>query len=112
MKRAQLIALPKDKCYYIAGPMTGLPKFNYPAFHKTAKVMRELGLRVENPAEIKYPDNAKYPDFIKGGLQLLFLCDAILLLPGWAGSTGAMVEKMVAEACRMDIYELDEGNLI
>lgn len=112
MKKAKLPDLPKDKTFYIAGPMTGLPQFNYPAFHKTAKVMRELDLRVESPAEIKYPDHAKYPDFIKGGLQLLFLCDAILLLPGWQGSTGAQVERMVAEACCMDIYELDEGNLI
>lgn len=36
---------------YIAGPMTGLPDFNFPAFNDMAAILRGLGYHVENPAE-------------------------------------------------------------
>ncbi len=36
---------------YIAGPMTGLPGWNYSAFNAAAKTLRDIGIKVENPAE-------------------------------------------------------------
>lgn len=36
---------------YIAGPMTGIPEFNYPAFNQWASIYRRLGYEVFNPAE-------------------------------------------------------------
>lgn len=39
------------KRIYIAGPMSGLPEFNYPAFNRAAAVLRAQGHHVENPAE-------------------------------------------------------------
>ena len=36
---------------YIAGPMSGLPDLNYPAFHAMAERLRAKGLHVESPAE-------------------------------------------------------------
>lgn len=45
------------KRIYLAGPMTGLPEFNYPAFHAEAARLRGLGYQVENPADhgVKVP---------------------------------------------------------
>ena len=37
---------------YLAGPMTGLPELNFPAFHAEAARLRALGYEVVNPAEI------------------------------------------------------------
>ena len=40
---------------YIAGPMTGRPDLNFPAFHAAATTLRDAGFDVVNPAEIN-PD--------------------------------------------------------
>lgn len=37
---------------YIAGPMTGIPQHNFPAFDAATKRFRERGFGVVNPAEM------------------------------------------------------------
>lgn len=37
---------------YTAGPMTGLPQFNYPAFLEAAALLRNVGYDVVSPAEL------------------------------------------------------------
>lgn len=91
---------------YIAGPMTGLPEFNYPAFHAAAKDLRSKGIQVENPAENDGGSSGKTWDFyIRLALNQLLKCDAILLLPGWETSRGAVLELHVAEALGMNVIE-------
>lgn len=80
---------------YLAGPCTGLPEFNYPAFHAEAARLRELGYHVENPAEIN-PDGGSWGDCMRRDLAQLVTCDAIALLPGWIDSRGATLERYVA----------------
>ena len=43
---------------YIAGPMTGYPEYNYPAFEATAKKYRDLGFRVTSPHEVDKQDGS------------------------------------------------------
>ena len=45
---------------YIAGPMTGLPALNFPAFHAAASALRALGHQVVNPAEINADTTADW----------------------------------------------------
>ena len=89
---------------YIAGPMTGLPDLNFPAFNAAANELRVEGWHVENPAEHGIVDGAQWSDYMHTDLQQLSTCCAIYLLPGWSKSRGATLEAHVAKALGMAVY--------
>ena len=102
---------------YIAGPMTGMPEFNYPAFREAAQRLRNTGATVVNPVEIgeKYgtaeeinADPSKLADLILEELDALGKCDAIYLLPGWQRSVGTKRELQLALLRKLEI--LVEGS--
>ncbi len=94
---------------YIAGPMTGIPEFNYPAFNAAAAQIRSYGVEVHNPAENDGGSAGKPWDFyMRLALRQLIECDEIVLLPGWRASKGARLEWTVANALGMRISELSE----
>ncbi len=75
---------------YLAGPMTGRPEFNYPAFHNAAAILRARGFKVANPAENQPPSpSPTWDDWMRASLAQLAGCDAVALLPGWSMSRGA-----------------------
>lgn len=113
---------------YLAGPMRGIPDFNFPAFHTAAAKLRADGHTVFNPAE---KDEQKYgKDALKSptgnlrtiakrgfsirdalGNDLAWICkhaDAVALLPGWKKSKGATAEKATADALGLEIILLDK----
>lgn len=79
---------------YIAGPMTSLPEFNYPAFHAAEMQLQAAGFRTLNPA--RNPKQSSWEDYMRVGLRMLLKADAIALLPGWEKSPGANIEKQLA----------------
>ena len=79
---------------YLAGPMTGHPDFNYPAFNAEAARLRAIGYRVENPAE--NPVQNTWQAYMRQALAQLVKCDAVALLPGWKASRGARIENQLA----------------
>lgn len=81
---------------YIAGPMTGLPEFNYPAFHAAAQRLRALGFHVENPAENPEPPGKTWAGYMRLAIAQLVTCDTVALLPGWRASRGARLEHFLA----------------
>lgn len=82
---------------YVAGPMTGLKDFNFPAFNAKADELRAEGWHVENPAEHGHIDGAVWADYMRWDLTRLSTCGAIYLLPGWQQSRGARIEVNVAQ---------------
>jgi hypothetical protein len=89
----------------LVGPMTGLPNFNYDTFNAYAQILRDRGFVVHNPAENFDGDQTRdYPEYIQAALNTLLYSDAIFLLPGWEGSTGAALEHHVATVTRKVIY--------
>lgn len=75
-----------NKRVYIAGPMSGLPDNNYPAFNESAERLRNKGWHVENPAENPNPHTAaacEWTAYMRMGVSQLMTCHAIYMLPGW-----------------------------
>lgn len=105
---------------YLAGPMRGIPHFNFPAFHKAAADLRSEGYEVFSPAEA---DNDHHGTDISAGnvdgdedkagkehgfnlreallRDLTYICEkaeGIALLPGWEKSKGVAAERATALA--------------
>ena len=98
---------------YIAGPMRGLPDFNYPKFNQYAEAHRAVGWYVANPVEIGADygtpeqinaDPALLAAVMAAELHALETCDAIYLLDGWQNSKGARKELATAIAYGLKIY--------
>lgn len=87
---------------YIAGPMTGLPDFNYPAFNAAEVALRAAGHSPLNPtrAELLNPTPGvpqAWGWYMRHALRMVIAAEAIALLPGWEYSTGARLEFHVGE---------------
>lgn len=92
---------------YLAGPMTGLPEYNYPAFRAAATQLRAAGYLVSNPADGGVLDDWTWSDYMRRGLRELLGCDAVALLGGWATSRGARLEVKVATDLGLDVALVD-----
>ena len=89
---------------YVAGPMSGLPGFNFPAFHAKAAELREEGFEVVNPAEINPDTSMAWAECMRADIAELVTCDGIQMLPGWENSKGATLEHHIAERLEMQIW--------
>lgn len=97
------LAVARNKRVYVAGPMTGIEDFNYPAFNDIADRLRAQGYQVENPADHGIVPGAEWADYMAYDLTRLGLCGVIALLPGWDLSQGARLEVMIAEHLGMRV---------
>lgn len=97
----------KQLTLYLAGPMTGLPDNNYPAFHEAAAQLRSAGYRVLNPAENPKPNyNPTWLDWMRLSLKQIAEADGMALLDGWTGSRGALLECSLAMGLGMETFSL------
>lgn len=92
---------------YIAGPMTGVAKHNFPAFHAAARLLEQDGWEVVNPAE-NFGGRTDLPRtaYLRADVALLVHCDAIAMLPGWEDSDGAKLEYLLAHIMGMPVIEV------
>lgn len=114
---------------YLAGPMRGIPEFNFPAFFAAEDKLKAQGHVVFNPAR---RDNEHHGvDISKGnatgdedaaatqhgfnlrealGVDLAWICahaEGIALLPGWESSKGATAERATAVALGLEIMHVE-----
>jgi hypothetical protein len=109
---------------YLAGPMSNIPYFNFPAFIDAAGELRKQGHMVFNPAESDietYGDfwkscpNGTHEEAHKAGLAptyrevlkvdlnwILDHAEVIAFLPGWDKSKGVAAEKALAECLNLE----------
>lgn len=88
---------------YIAGPMTGLPQLNRPAFIQAAMNLSFEKHVPLNPAIL--PDGLTEADYMAVGLTMLQRADAIYLLTGWQFSAGARAEHALALKLGLEVIE-------
>lgn len=107
---------------YLAGPMSGIEHYNFPAFDAAAAQLREAGHTVFNPAEndrengfdavglnLKGHEIADHGFSLRETLKqdLSWICDhaeGLALLPRWENSRGAVTEVSLAKALKLDYF--------
>ena len=116
---------------YLAGPMSGLPQFNFPAFFAAADQLRAAGFEVVSPAEIdneedkgaalRSPDGQSvkrtdgvsktWGDFLARDVKLLADTgiQGIVFLPNWQNSKGAKLEAFVGLLQGFKFWEYEDG---
>ena len=120
-----------DYKYYLVGPMSGRPFFNIPAFETAARVLRAKGYDITTPVELDSEETYKEAsqslsgahEDIKGGeswgtclaRDVKLLADelnAVIFLPEWEYSQGALLECYVAILCGHPLFEYqNDGSL-
>jgi len=108
--------------FYIAGPMRGYLKYNFPAFDAAAELIQSLGYKAISPASIDREHgfdgmsefDESNPESLravcKRDLDIILGLDkengdGLIVLPGWEQSTGALAEVAVAKWLKLKIYE-------
>lgn len=99
---------------YLAGPMRGHERWNFPAFRDACGHLRGQGLDVVSPHELDEAigfteTTTALPDgFLEGAMrrdiEALLTVQAIALLPGWEASVGTRFELSVARWLGLDLY--------
>ena len=94
------------RTFYLSGPMTGLPFWNFPEFDQAREYLRNEGFSVICPAErdrrLGFDESSDvWPDELhdqaaRGDAIAIAGADAIAVLPGWMKSTGCRVELTLA----------------
>jgi hypothetical protein len=109
---------------YIAGPMRGIERFNFPAFDFAAAKFRDQGFNVINPADIdRDADPAcegltdaqvSTPEMLRvyaeRDTRALLTCTHIAMLPGWRKSKGATAEYHFARWIGLEVLDAETGN--
>lgn len=110
----------KTKCekFYLAGPMTGYPDYNWNKFKDATKRLREqLNFEIVSPVEItdemggqrKFIEDTEHQKKVWGKLiEEIESCDGIVLMEGWQKSTGAKRELKIALENDKQVYLLEE----
>lgn len=105
--------------YYLSGPMSGYPDYNYEAFRVASGVLRETGVTLESPHENEWPDGHEamdpsdlWGDMMEKALSQMEKCNGIILLKGWPQSKGARQELMIGMKLNWPIWYYHDFQLI
>jgi hypothetical protein len=126
------LGLIQGRKVYIAGPMTGIPQFNFPEFFRVAELLRTLGFDVINPVELDTPEDVAaamasvdgspihyesgktWGDFLARDVKLIADggIEVIVCLAGWEKSKGARLETFVGYLLGLPIYSFWRDRLV
>jgi len=103
---------------YISGPMRGYPRWNFSAFDRAAAIWEQAGHTPISPAEVdraigfdpdgpaeQVSDAFVRNAFARDACLIIYTCDAIALLPGWADSSGVSWELTLSLALGHPVFD-------
>lgn len=94
---------------YIAGPMSGIPDYNYPKFDAAQAYLEACDFEVLNPANnFGRNQSLEWDVYLKLAVKQVVDCDLVLLLPGWETSKGARLEKHIANQLGISVSTFED----
>ncbi len=102
------------RTFYISGPMTGIPDFNFPAFLQAEETLRRIlpGVIVLNPAkDVNGETHHPREDYLRIDVRMVTESTDVLLLPGDEYSRGAALERLVAREIGVRLWRLSKDDL-
>ena len=96
---------------YIAGPMTGIPEYNKPAFEAATIRIKEMWKGTALPTTVINParnyggyQGLTHARYMRYSIHQLLIVDAVYMLNNWELSEGATTEHTIAKSLGLDIY--------
>ena len=80
----------KTKVVYISGPITGVERY-WEAFEKAEEELEAAGFIALTPTRL--PKGLTNEQYMRIDLAMIDAADAVLFLPGWRESPGALTEN-------------------
>lgn len=114
----------EKKRIYIAGGMSKLPLYNFPAFDAARDKLKAEGWEVISPADLDRErgfdptdtskplppvDKAFLDEAMRIDIEAILSCDAIYMLKGWQQSTGAKAEHALAKWKHIEVHYEEES---
>ena len=108
-----------SRAWYLAGPMSGIPHENIPAFRRASENLRYMGYKIVSPVELDDTESTKkvladptgklvvgditgetWGDFLARDVKLIAdSVGGLIFLPGWHKSRGARLEAFIGILC-------------
>lgn len=122
-----------SKPLYLAGPMTGIQSFNFPAFDRAVASLRAAGFAIISPherdslavqaaaraspdgclASLETATHETWGDMLARDVKIVVdESSGVVLLSGWERSRGARLEAYVAALCSLPLYQYGDAGLI
>lgn len=95
------------KNFYLSGPMRGKPDLNRQMFESVATLLRDQGYDVVTPFDKRIDDQPINVLLLEDLKVICSPVDAVVALPGWDTSDGAMAEVAVAVAIGVPVMEFE-----
>ncbi|WP_026601446.1 DUF4406 domain-containing protein [Methylomonas sp. 11b] len=89
---------------FLAGPMSGIANYNYPAFHSYAQKLRNKGYHVENPADSPPPKCVTWLGYQRNAIRQMLTCQTVAFLPNWQRSKGASEQYVLASKLEIPCF--------